>query len=80
MKKEDKEKKEEIKKLVIARLDALPPNISISVGSEGHFNKEELIKQIENDTEIGKKMIEIELEYLRKLKEGILYASGNSSY
>lgn len=80
MKKEDKQKKEEIKKLVIVRLDALPSNISISVGSEGHFNKEELIKQIENDTEIGKKMIEIELEYLRKLKEGIFYASRNSNY
>ena len=80
MKKEDKQKKEEIKKLVIVRLDALPPNVSISVGSEGHFNKEELIKQIENDTEIGKKMIEIELEYLRKLKEGIFYASRNSNY
>ncbi|KKQ35441.1 MAG: hypothetical protein US51_C0005G0004 [Microgenomates group bacterium GW2011_GWA2_37_6] len=79
MNKEDK-KKEEIKKLVVARLDALPPNISISVGSEGHFNKKELIEQIENDTEIGKKMVEIELEYLRKLKEGIFYASGNSNY
>ena len=80
MNKKDKGRKEEIKKLVIARLDALPPNVLISVGSEGHFNKEELIKQIENDTEIGKKMIEIELEYLRKLKEGIFYASGNSNY
>lgn len=80
MKKEDKEKEEEIKKLVIARLDTLPPNVSISVGSKGHFNKEDLIKQIENNTEIGKKMIEIELEYLRRLKEGIFYASGNSNY
>ncbi len=79
MQKEDKNKEKEIKKLVIARLDALPSNISISVGSEGHFNKTELIKQINNDTEIGRKMIEIELAYLRKLKEGIFHASGNSN-
>lgn len=80
MNKEDKGKKENIKRLVIARLDALPPNISISVGSEGQFNKKELIDQIENDTNIGKKMIEIELEYLRMLKERKYYASGSRNY
>ena len=80
MSKEDKEKKEEIKKLVVARLDTLPPNVKISVGSEGSFNKKELIKQIESDTEIGRKMVEIELEYLRKLKEGILYASSGGHH
>lgn len=80
MQKEEKKKQEEIKKLVIARLDSLPPDISISVGSEGQFNKTELIKQINDDTEIGKKMIKLELEYMRKLKEGIFHASGNSNY
>ena len=79
MNNEDREKKEKIKKLVVSRLDALPANVSISVGSEGHFNKVELIKQIENDTEIGKKMIEIELEYLRRLKEGIFYAASTGN-
>lgn len=76
----NKDKKEQVKKLVIARLDSLPSNVNISVGSEGSFNKQQLIEQIESDTEIGKKMIEIELEYLRKLKEGILYAPINSNH
>lgn len=76
----NKDKKEQIKKLVIARLDSLPSNVNISVGSEGSFNKQQLIEQVESDTEIGEKMIEIELEYLRKLKEGILYASINSNH
>ena len=70
MNKKDKEKQEQLKKLVIARLDTLPPNVSISVGSDGQFNKKELIEQIKNDTNIGKKMIEIEIEYMRMLKKG----------
>lgn len=80
MNKEDKEKQEQLKKLVIARLDTLPPNVSISVGSDGHFNKKELIDQIKNDTNIGKKMIEIEIKYMRMLKEGKFYAPGGSNY
>ena len=73
--KDKKDYSEEIKKLVVARLDSIPPDVSISVGSEGAFTKNELISQIQNDTEIGHKMIEIEMAYLRKLKEGILYAT-----
>ncbi len=80
MNKKDKEKQEQLKKLVIARLDTLPPNVSISVGSDGQFNKKELIEQIKNDTNIGKKMIEIEIEYMRMLKEGKFYAPGGSNY
>lgn len=79
MNKEDKQKTEDLKKLVVARLDTLPPSVKISVGSEGSFDKKQLIQQIENNTEIGRKIVEIELEYLRRLKEGILYASiGNN--
>jgi len=78
--KDKKDYSEDIKNLVVARLDSLPPEVSISVGSEGAFTKNELIKQIQNDTEIGHKMIEIELEYLRKLKEGILYATIASNH
>ena len=80
MNKDKKEQKEEIKDLTLARLEVLPPDISMSVGSEGQFTRDELIKQVKNDTEIGKKMIEIELTYLRKLKERILYGEYASSH
>lgn len=76
----DKTKKEQVKRLVIARLESLPSNVNISVGSEGSFNRGEILEQIKSDTEIGEKMIEIEMEYLRKLKEGINYASVNSNH
>ena len=70
---EDKENiAEEIKKLVIARLDVLPENKKISIGNFGEFSKDELIDNVKNDSEIGNKIIEIEMEFLRAMKKGII--------
>lgn len=63
--------KEDIKKLVIARLRTFSRGRKISIGSDGEFNKDELIKHVEDDDPIGKKMVEIQLQYLQSLKEGI---------
>jgi len=62
----------EIKELVIARLRTLSSNKKISIGSEGEFTINELISRVQKDDEVGKKMVEIQLQYLRSLKEGIL--------
>lgn len=61
---------DEIKKLVIARLEVLPPDKKISIGAYGEFKKEELIKRVQREDEVGKKIIEIELGFLRAIKEG----------
>ncbi len=57
-----------IRELVIARLKSLPSGKKISIGSHGEFNSKELIERIQEGDEIGKKVIEIQLEYLRSLK------------
>ena len=62
---------EEIKKIVIARLESLPSSRKISIGSSGEFDKDELIQRIKTDDPIGRKMVQIELEFLRSLKKGI---------
>lgn len=62
----------EIKELIIARLDAIPQNKKISIGKYGDFTKEQLIENVKNDSEVGKKIIEIELEFLRAMKRGIV--------
>lgn len=62
----------EIRKLVVERLRTLPSGKQISVGNEGSFTKDELIKRVELGDAIGKKMVEVELEFLRALKEGKL--------
>lgn len=63
---------EEIKKIVIARLETLPSNKKMSIGSEREFNKEELIQRVKEGDEVGKKIIQIEMEFLTSLKKGLL--------
>lgn len=73
-KEKDNRIEEEIKEIVIARLDTLSSNKKISIGSSGEFGKEELIGHIKKGDEIGKKIVEIEIEFLRAQKEGLLIA------
>lgn len=59
---------EEIKQLVIARLEVLSEDTGISIGSGGEFTRDELIKRVKQGDEIGQKIIEVELDYLKSLK------------
>ncbi|HCM82724.1 MAG: hypothetical protein UW37_C0018G0012 [Candidatus Gottesmanbacteria bacterium GW2011_GWA2_44_17] len=60
---------EEIRKLVVARLHSFPAGRKISIGNDGEFTKDELIKSVEKDDRIGKKIIQVQLSYLQSLKE-----------
>ncbi len=62
---------EDIRKLVVARLRTFSGNRKLSIGSEGEFSRDELIERVNNNDEIGKKIIDIQLQYLQSLKEGI---------
>lgn len=64
---------QEIKQLVIERIKTLPENIGMSIGSQGDFNKNEMIAHIENGDEIGQKIVEVEMNFLCGLKDGVLY-------
>ena len=66
---------EEIKKeIAIERLRQAPPTIKVSFGTKnGEFmSRDEIIEQIERDTEIGKRVVKIQLEYLKAFKNGVL--------
>ncbi|MDD4353448.1 MAG: hypothetical protein PHN56_03245 [Candidatus Nanoarchaeia archaeon] len=65
---------EKEKQLVIFRLSKMPANKKISIGSEGQFNKDELIQHVENEDAVGKKIVEIQMAFLRAMKSGTLYA------
>lgn len=70
--KDDKVTNEEIRKLVIERLKTLPSDKKISIGSDGDFSRDQLIAAVEKEDDVGKKIIEVQLEFLRSLKEGLL--------
>ncbi len=63
---------EDIKKIVLARLEMLPPDKKMSIGSAGEFSRDELIAKVKEGDPIGKKIMEIEMQFLRSLKQGIL--------
>jgi len=62
----------EIRELVMARLSTFPSNKKICIGKYGELTREDMIKHVSKEDEIGKKIIEIELAYLRALKQGIV--------
>lgn len=59
---------QEIKDLVIARLEVLPEDTGISIGSAGEFTRDELIERVRQGDEVGQKIVEVELSYLKSLK------------
>ncbi len=71
-KKAKQEISKDLKELVIARLEIIPSDKKISIGSSGEFTKFELIKRVEKEDEVGQKVVELELTFLRALKDGIL--------
>jgi len=69
----------EIINLVVARLQNLPSDKEISIGSSGEFTKDKLIEHVKNDDDIGRKMIAIEMDFLRSMKDGIFYEQYSTS-
>lgn len=60
------------KEIALERLMQAPKTVKISFGSSGNFmNRDELIEQVKKETEIGKRIIEIQVEYLKAFKKGI---------
>ena len=62
---------EEIRELVLLRLETLPSDRKISIGSYGEFTKDELIERVKKGDDVGKKIITIEMEFLQAMKEGV---------
>ena len=72
----------DIQDLVIARLQTLPDGVELSIGSEGDFTKDELIDHVRLGDEVGQKIIELEMSFLRSLKSGVFYGddfTGNAA-
>jgi len=69
----DKSQKEELKKIVLARVQVMPKDLNVSVGGES-VNKSELIRHIEKEDKIGEILMLTELEFLQDLAAGAIYA------
>jgi hypothetical protein len=70
--KENKEKYEPLKELVLARIDIMPPNFKLSIGDKGTFNKEELIEHVKKLDPTGIQVIKMQLNFIKALTSGKL--------
>lgn len=68
----DQEISEELKRLVIARLNLIPQGVKLSVGSEGEFTRAELIGKVQAGDRIGQQVAQSQLEFLQALSGGVL--------
>lgn len=68
----DQELQEDIKKLVLARIKAASDDLSISIGST-EYTKDEILKSVEKGDEVGKEIMDIQMEYLRDMAAGTIY-------
>lgn len=70
MKDKEENIQEEEKKITIERLRQAPPTMKVSFGTEGgeFIDRDEMIKQVEKDTETGKKIIKLQMNYLKAFK------------
>lgn len=58
---------EDVKELIMARLDNLPPNIKISIGGRESLTKAELMKNVQDESFIGEKIAQIHMNYIKSL-------------
>lgn len=63
---------EEIKKLVLVRLESMPSNIKIALGSGEQLSKERLIEHVKNNDQLGKMIVDMQLKYLKSMKTGFI--------
>ena len=77
--KEKSEISEEIKKLVIARIDArMPSNLKMSIGASGSLSKEEMIEHVRKGDEEGVQIVNMHLNFIKAVTSGDLIKEINT--
>ena len=62
----------QLQDLVVARLSAIPRNLQMAVGSS-QYSIEDLIKSVQENNDIGKQLIIMQVQYLKDLASGEMY-------
>jgi hypothetical protein len=65
--------KEQFKKLVLQRVGAMPDSLRMAVGSMA-LTRADAIVHVQNEDEIGKQIMAMELDFLRDMASGVIYA------
>jgi len=63
---------QDVKSLVLARIRVLSPDTMIAIGSGVDLSRDDLGREVEEETDIGEVFAEIQMEWLRSFKKSIL--------
>ena len=66
------ELREQLKQLVLERLNVMPSSLRVAIG-DSSFSMNDLIGHVKEGDDIGKQMIQMDLEFLRDLVSGAIY-------
>lgn len=70
---------EEVKELVITRIEAqMSPNLRLSIGEKGSLGMEEMIEHVKKEDQIGKQIIASHMRFIKAQASGALIIALNS--
>ena len=61
---------EEIRNLVVERLKSISDESSLMIGGDLKLTRDEMIESVKNNDEMGRKIIDMQMTYLRDLASG----------
>jgi len=61
---------DDVKELVLARLDIMPQNFKLALGNQGVYTKEELINNVKEGNTVGVQVINMEMSFIKALTSG----------
>ena len=71
MNEEQKKKQlERLKQIVLMKIATMPKNYKLSIGGEGSFNKAQIVEHVNKMDDVGKKILDMELRFIKALSRG----------
>lgn len=70
----DPELRRQFKQLVLERISTMPETLRVAVGAS-QLAPHDMAEHVRSEDEIGRQVMEIELEFLRDLATGAVYGS-----
>ena len=71
---EEIEIQNDIRNLVMERIRAMSSNLQVSIGDDGKIlTKDSMLRDVKNNTNIGKKIVKIQMDFLKDMASGKIY-------
>ena len=66
----NKEINQEMKEVVIMRIESMPSNLRLSIGNNKSLTKEEMIKHVREEDDTGRQIINSHISFMKAIARG----------